>query len=134
MRLTRLLFLMLFTAKLSYAEPLSYFNRSNLPEAIILYNSANPCETCNKAINMLIHVLKAEYRYKMHAYLIDMERHPEFAALFKTDAPLTLVITRISDNEFSGYDKLIGLQSQTGDSAVFNRHVTEFINNFLGFY
>ena len=126
--------------KSASAETLSlqnlYFNRQtqNLPEAIILYNSANPCETCDKAINMLIRVLKANYQHKMHAYLIDAEKHPEFAAYFKTEAPLTLIIIRVADKETEGYDTLLGLQSQTDDEEIFNRRITEFINNFLGFY
>jgi len=140
MRFIRLLFLMLLTATIAYAEPLSlqnlYFNRQpqNLPEAIILYNSANPCETCHKAIDMIVYVLKNNYRTKMHAYLIDVEKHPEFAAFFKTTTPLTLVIIRVTDNQTEGYATLTGLQSQTGAPEDFNRRITEFINNFLGFY
>lgn len=140
MRLIGLFFLMLITATMVHAEPLSlqdlYFNRqtSDLPKAIILYNSANPCETCDKAINMLIRVLKNNYQSKMHAYLIDTDKHPDFAAFFKATAPLTLVIIRVADKQTEGYDTLTGLQSQTGAPEDFNRQVTEFINNFLGFY
>ena len=139
MHLIRLFVLMLMIKSAS-AEPLSlqdlYFNRQaqNLPEAIILYNSANPCETCDKAIDMIIRVLKENYQSKLRAYLIDINRHPEFETFFKTSAPLTLVIVRVSDSETEGYRKLLGLQSQTGAPEDFNRQITEFINNFLGFY
>ena len=103
-----------------------------LPEALILHNSENPCENCLPAINMIIAVLKANYKHKLHAYLIDTAKHPEFADTFQAHAPLTLVIVRISDGASFGYKKLIGLQSQTDDKEYFSRRITEFIDNFLG--
>jgi hypothetical protein len=107
--------------------------RQNRSEAIIFYNSANPCETCRQAVNMLIAVLEANYRHTLHAYLINEQTHPSFIPAFRLNAPVSLVIVRISDGAAFGYEKLDGLQSLTSSPELFNRRVKEFINNFLGF-
>lgn len=139
MRLYMSLCLLWLWAAPVFAAPLSlqnlYINPKGkrLPEAIIFYNSANPCENCHKAVNMLINVLWKNYRGLLHAYLINEAKHPEFTAAFKLKGPLTLVIIRISDGASFGYQKLTGLQSETESPAEFNRHITNFINNFLGF-
>lgn len=111
-----------------YTNPIS----KKLPEAIILYSTDNPCENCNTAINMLIDTLRQNYKNKLRAYLINLARHPEYIDAFKIDAPLTLVIVRISDGASFGFEKLNGLQSFTDDKNAFNNRVCEFINNFLG--
>ncbi|MCM1323633.1 MAG: hypothetical protein NC218_05685 [Acetobacter sp.] len=105
----------------------------HLSEAIIFYSSANTCQNCHKAIDMMIAVLKENYQGKLHAYLIDTARHPEFISAFHLTGPLNLVIIRISDGAAFGYRKLSGLQSRTGNSKAFTRRITEFINNFLDF-
>jgi len=105
----------------------------HLSEAVILYNSQNPCENCNKTIDMIINVLRTNYHHKLRAYMVDISKEPQFASAFHTDAPLTFVIIRISDGAAFGYEKLTGLQSQIADSQAFNRHIIKFINNFLGF-
>lgn len=104
-----------------------------LPEAIIFYNSANTCEKCPQTIDLLISILKKNYQKKLHAYLIDANRHPEFISAFHLSGPLTLVIIRISDGAAFGYRKLTGLQSEISSPRAFSRRITEFINNFLGF-
>lgn len=104
-----------------------------LPEAVIFYSSADTCENCHQAIDMLIAVLKQNYQGKLHAYLIDTAQHPEFITAFRLSGPLTLVIIRISDGAAFGFDKLAGLQSRTGNPQAYARRITEFINNFLGF-
>ncbi|MBP5697919.1 MAG: hypothetical protein J6W96_00120 [Alphaproteobacteria bacterium] len=127
---------LLYTAP-TYAEPLFlsdlYTNPTNqqLPEAIILYNSENSCENCNKAINIVIDFLKNNYRHQLHAYLIDTAKNPQFASAFNAYGPLTLVIVRISDHAAFGYEKLAGIQSLIGNKKDFNRRLSEFINNFL---
>lgn len=138
------LFALLFAALLglsvpAYAAPATlqnlYLNPEGkrLPEAIIFYSSANACETCPETIDKLIAVLKQNYQSKLHAYLIDTARHPEFISAFRLSGPLNLVIIRISDGASFGYRKLSGVQSFSGSSAVFSRHITRFINNFLDF-
>ncbi len=104
-----------------------------LPEAIIFYSSANTCETCHFTIDSLITILKQHYQGKLHAYLIDTAKHPEFISAFNLKGPLNLVIIRISDGASFGYDKLSGLQSLSQNFSPFSRQITEFINNFLGF-
>lgn len=111
-----------------YINPVS----QKLPEAIILYSTDTPCENCDTAINMLVDTLKQNYKDKLHAYLINLTRHPEYIHAFKINAPLTLVIVRISDGAAFGFEKLEGLQSEIGDKTAFNNRVCEFINNFLG--
>ena len=111
-----------------YINPVS----QKLPEAIILYSSDNPCEHCDTAINMLIDTLRQNYKDKLHAYLINLAQHPQYIPAFKINAPLTLVIVRISDGAAFGFEKLEGLQSEIGDRTAFNNRVYEFINNFLG--
>ena len=121
-----------------YAAPATlqnlYINPAgkHLPEAIIFYSSANTCETCPETIDNLITVLKQNYQGKLHAYLIDTARHPEFITAFKLQGPLNLVIIRITDGAAFGYHKLAGLQSLNTGTA-FTRRITAFINNFLGF-
>jgi len=121
-----------------YAQSLSlqdlYINpvSQKLPEAIILYSTDNPCENCNAAIDMIIDTLRQNYKNKLHAYLINLAEHPEYIHAFKIDAPLTLVIVRISEGTAFGYEKLEGLQSYTNDANTFNNRVCQFINNFLG--
>ncbi len=127
---------LLFVATAVSAEPdleSLYVNPEgkNRSEAIIFYNSANPCENCPRAIDMLIAVLKANYRGILHAYLINAEQHPEFIRAFKLNAPLELVLVRISDGASFGYAKLGGLQNEINDPHAFESLVTEKINNFL---
>lgn len=102
-----------------------------LPEAIIFYNSANPCFGCQQAINMAVRVLRKNYRGRMHAYLIDAAKHPEFISTFKLRGPLSLVFVRISDGASFGYAKISGLQSETGDADAFAALITEKVGNFL---
>lgn len=102
-----------------------------LPEAIIFYNSANPCFGCQQAINMAVRVLRKNYRGRMHAYLIDAAKHPEFISTFKLRGPLSLVLVRISDGASFGYAKISGLQSETGDADAFAALITEKVGNFL---
>ncbi len=104
-----------------------------IPEAVIFYNSANTCENCLKAIDMLTDVLRQNYQGKLHAYLIDVQKHPEFISAFRLSGPLNLVIIRISDGAAFGYDKMSGIQSKITNRRDFSRSITEFINNFLGF-
>ena len=112
-----------------------YINPENkkLSEAMIFYNSANTCENCSKTINLLISILRKNYQGKLHAYLIDIARHPEFITAFQLKGPLNFVIIRISDGAAFGYRKISGLQSQINNPQNFSRTITEFINNFLGF-
>ncbi len=119
------------------AAPLSlqqlYINpeHQTLPEALIIYNSANPCENCQLATDMLIKILKQNYRHKLRAYLINLEDHPQFAYAFKIDSPLTLVMIHISDGASFGFQKLTDLESYTYTPQIFDRRVNEFISNFL---
>lgn len=107
--------------------------KQSLPEAIIFYNSANTCENCPQTINMLIGILEKNYRHKLHAYLIDVQKRPEFIGAFHLSGPLNLVIIRISDGGSFGYEKMSGLQSRINNPQNFSRTITEFINNFLNF-
>lgn len=139
MRLRPLFFAALLMLPTSlYAAPATLENLytnpegKKLSEAIIFYNSANTCETCPETINRLITVLKQNYQSKLHAYLIDTSKHPEFISAFHLTGPLNLVVIRISDGAEFGYRKLSGIQS-LNNNAAFSRRITEFINNFLGF-
>ena len=119
------------------ANPLSlqqlYINpeHQTLPEALIIYNSANPCENCQLATDMLIKILQKNYRHVLHAYLINLNDHPQFAYAFKIDSPLTLVMIHISDGASFGYQKLTDLESYVYTPQIFDRRVNEFIANFL---
>ena len=136
-------FIIYFLWGLCFASPLNaqtlsleniYINPQNqkLSEALILYNSANPCETCSKAIELLKQIIENYYQNRLQLYLIDTQTHPEFISSFHLDAPLTLVIIRIDDGAAFGYQKLTGMQSQTDDTNTFTRRITEFIDNFFG--
>lgn len=104
-----------------------------LPEAVIFYSTANTCENCHNTIDNLIKVLRTNYQGKLHAYLIDTARHPEFISAFKLKGPLNLTIIRINDGVAFGYQTLSGIESLTPNLMSFSRRITEFINNFLGF-
>jgi hypothetical protein len=110
-----------------------YINPENqtLPEALIIYNSANPCEHCSKAVNMLIQILKQNYRQRLRAYLINLQNQPQFAYAFHINSPLSLVMIHISDGASFGYQKLTDLESYTNTPQIFFRTVNEFINDFL---
>lgn len=127
--LCRLVYAQTATLENLYTNP----KGKKLPEAVIFYNSANTCENCDNAIRLLETTLKNNYEGQMHAYLIDIEKHPEFISAFSLSGPLTLVIIRISDGAAFGYKKLTGLQSIATEPRIFSHKVTEFINNFLGF-
>lgn len=103
------------------------------PEALIFYNSANPCENCEKAINLTINILRQNFSGKLHAYLINLNQHPEFITAFKLKGPLSLVIVRIDDGASFGYTKLESLQTRITSTQDYKRELIEFINNFLGF-
>ena len=81
---------------------------------------------------MIIKVLRQNYRHLLHAYLINIEDHPQFAYAFKIDSPLSLVMIHISDGASFGYQKLTDLQSDVYTPLIFNRRVNEFISNFFG--
>lgn len=101
------------------------------PEAIIFYNSANPCENCDTAINLTINILRNHYQDKLHAYLINLATHPEFITAFHLQGPLSLVIIRISDRASFGYEKLESLQSRTHAPQDYQQTIIDFIDNFL---
>lgn len=103
------------------------------PEALIFYNSANPCEDCDKAINLTIKILRQNYLDKIHTYLINLNQHPEFISVFQLQGPLALVIVRIDDGASFGYRKLESLQSRIISPSDYQTELTEFINNFLGY-
>ena len=100
-------------------------------EALIIYNSDNPCENCTKARKMLSALLKQHYSDNLTIYHINLAFHPEFAPAFEIHAPLTLVIIRISDGAAFGYEKLAGIQSLADNTSIFTHRITEFIENFL---
>lgn len=136
--LNRLFFLALLTfCEPSWADSLSlqslYTNPQNktLPEIIIFHNTANPCENCQKTIDMIISVLRKNYQKKITAYLLDEQKHPAFISAFHLKGPLTLVAVRISDGASFGYEKLEGLPAKIYDKQEFSRTITEFIDNFL---
>ena len=102
------------------------------PEVLLLYNSANPCENCEKAISLTIDILRRNYIGKLHLYLIDLAHHPEFIATFQIKGPLTLVVIRISDGAAFGYTKLEALESRIISPELYQTELKSFINNFLG--
>lgn len=128
----------LASAPIAQAQSVSlqqlYINPKNqtLPEALIIYNSANTCENCRQATNMLINVLRQNYRHQLHAYLINIQDQPQFASAFHIDSPLTFVMIHISDGASFGYQKLTDLESYVYTPQIFNRRVKKFISNFLG--
>jgi hypothetical protein len=135
--LTIILFLEPITSLPASAEVPSlqqlYINPKNqtLPEALIIYNSANPCENCSKAINMLIQILKQNYSHRLHAYLINLQDEPQFSYAFHINSPISLVLIHISDKASFGYQNLTDLESYTSTPQIFFRNINEFINNFL---
>jgi hypothetical protein len=112
-----------------YINP-EYQNRS---EAIIFYNSANTCENCYKTIHMLADLLTEQYSDLLNIYLIDEQKHPEFISAFKLKGPITLTLIKISDHASFQHQNLQGLQSYSFNFNVFNRRVTQFIDNFFNF-
>lgn len=138
MRFVLILGLLLFCPEISVAEDSLlqqlYINpeTAKKPEAILFYNSANPCENCEKAITITISILRRNYFGKMHLYLIDLHQHPEFATAFQIKGPLSLVIIRISDGASFGYTKLEALQSRIISPKLYQTELKSFINNFLG--
>lgn len=138
-RLSRLLVwtFALFLPLLSAAAPFTLQNNyinpetKRLPEAVIFYNSANPCQNCHKTIDLLITLLKKNYRGKIHAYLIDTARRPEFISAFNLKGPLNLVLIQISDGASFGYRTIPGLQSLSNSKRSLNRRVMQAFKNFL---
>ena len=112
-----------------YTNP-KHQNRS---EAIIFFNSANTCENCHKAIHMLANLLTEQYSDLLNIYLIDEKKHPEFISAFNLKGPLTLTLIVISDHASFQHVNLQGLQSYAFNSNLFNRTVTQFIDNFFNF-
>lgn len=112
-----------------------YINPKNQSrsEAIIFYNSANTCENCPKAIRMLVNLLNNNYSNRLNIYLIDEQKHPEFISAFKLKGPVTLTLIKISDYAAFQHLNLSGLQSETYNTNIFNRRVTQFIDNFFNF-
>ena len=105
----------------------------NRSEAIIFFNSANTCENCHKTIQMLANLLNEKYSDLLNIYLIDEEKHPEFISAFKLNGPITLTLIKISDYASFQHINLQGLQSYAFNSNLFNRRVTQFIDNFFNF-
>ena len=112
-----------------------YINPKNQTrsEAIIFYNSANTCENCNKAIQMLLKLLNNKYSNRLNVYLIDEQKHPEFISPFRLKGPITLTLIKISDYASFQHRNLQGLQSETFNPNIFNRRVSQFIDNFFNF-
>lgn len=101
------------------------------PEAIIFYNSANFTPRINQAISLIITILTARYVKKMHAYLINIEQHPEFISAFNLSEPLTLVLIRISDGAAFGYERITDLTDGIDDIPSYTQMLSEKIDNFL---
>ena len=138
MRFVLILGLLFFCPDISAAdEPLLqelYINpkAQTKPEVLLFYNTANPCENCEQAITLTIRILRRNYMGKLHLYLIDLAKHPEFAAAFHLKGPLSLVVIRISDGASFGYTKLETLQSRITAPELYRYELKSFINNFLG--
>lgn len=138
MRFVLILGLLFFCPDISVAEDSLlqklYINpeTAKKPEAILFYNSANPCENCEKTISLTVSILRRNYIGKLHLYLIDLNRHPEFITAFQIKGPLSLVIVRISDGASFGYTKLEALQSRIINPTLYQSELKSFINNFLG--
>ena len=138
MRLPLILGLLLFCSDASFAntsllEQL-YINPTtqNKPEALLFYNSADTCENCNHTINLTIDILRRNYMGKLHLYLINLNKHPEFISFFHLKGPLSLVIVRINDKAAFGYKKMEALQSRITAPNLYRYELISFINNFLG--
>ena len=99
--------------------------------AIIFYNTLNPCLTCNQTINLIINILRSNYKERLHAYLINLKYHPEFYPVFNLKGPLNLVIIPINDGTSFGYKKLSNPQSAIYDPISFKNQITEFIDNSI---
>lgn len=129
---TGLLWLSAFSASAQTLQNL-YVNPENqrLPEAVIFYNSDNPCPNCPSTIVMIATILRQNYTGQLRVYQIDLARHPEFISAFHLSAPLTLVLIRISDGAAFGYAALPGLQSYADDSEELANAITQKIGNFL---
>ncbi len=102
-----------------------------LPEAIIFYDSANPNPENTPTINLIINILRNNYQGQIHAYLIDINRHPEFISAFNLPSTLNLVLIRISDGASFGYEKITDLTTGIDDIPSYKQMLTEKINNFL---
>lgn len=139
MRFILILWTLLLLCTNAYATKLNlenlYINpqNQNRSEAIIFYNSANTCQNCPKAIRMLVDLLNNNYSNRLNIYLIDEQKHPEFISAFKLRGPLTLALIKISDHASFQHRTLSGLQSETFNTNIFNRRVTQFIDNFFNF-
>ncbi len=102
-----------------------------LPEIIIFYDSVNPCFRCPQTIELIIKILKENYNGQIHAYLIDINRHPEFISAFNLSTTLNLVLIRISDGASFGYKKITDLTAGINDIPSYTQMLTEKIDNFL---
>ena len=102
-----------------------------LPEVIIFYDSANQNPENTPTINLIINILRNRYQGKIHAYLIDINRHPEFISAFNLSTTLNLVLIRISDGASFGYEKITDLTNGTNDISSYTQMLTEKIDNFL---
>lgn len=104
---------------------------NSLSQALIIYNSANPCYKCDQTITALNNILNTKYQNRLNTHLINIQSNPQFGDFFHIDAPLTLVIIRINDGAAFGYRKLTGLQSEIDDLSRLTERIEQFINNFL---
>lgn len=101
------------------------------PIAIIFYNSLVPCPNCNKAIFITSQILRKNYYNLIHLYLINLKFYPEFIFTFNLKGPLNLVVIKIKDRAYFGYQKITGLQSKTNDIISLNQQITNLFANFL---
>ncbi len=102
-----------------------------LPEIIIFYDSANSNPENTPTINLIINILRNNYQSKIHTYLIDINRHPEFISAFNLSTTLNLVLIRISDGASFGYEKITNLTDGIDDIPSYTQMLTEKIDNFL---
>lgn len=102
-----------------------------LPEIIIFYDSANPCFQCPQTIELIIKILKENYNGQIHAYLININQHPEFISAFNLPPTLSLVLIRMSDGAAFGYEKITALTDGIEDIPSYTEMLTEKIDNFL---
>ena len=135
-KITPLLLALFILIKSAFSSSLLeslYINPINKkkPEAIIFYNTLNPCLTCNQTINLIINILRSNYKERLHAYLINLKYHPEFYPVFNLKGPLNLVIIPINDGTSFGYKKLSNPQSAIYDPISFKNQITEFIDNSI---
>jgi len=99
----------------------------------IFYNN-DECYQCPQTIELTEQIFNRYYNGRYSLFVINYAEDDmyNFAGAYRLDAPLSIVLVKISDGESLGWQKIDNPQNLIEATEDYTQYLTERINNFLG--